>query len=264
MIWLSGQLWPLLLGSFLLGAATVALWGQRRESREVWEDVPVPAPPAVEVPGAGTSDAGAGGPDGHAATAAPAAPTGVPVPIDADDPSSPFPVAATGGPAPWEADELWSRPARVGAHGESRRPKDEWAEAAENWRSWADEATGRGFGGAPVGGDPVSARDRDLFAADRAVEAPPGHAAGGTAATLSGRPEAGDDTGHDEPVDVFPPHPTDADSEDDVFPYARPVEAPRGGEGTMEHMDTPDMTEDEREAAEIRRMREQARRGDGA
>ena len=49
-----------------------------------------------------------------------------------------------------------------------------------------------------------------------------------------------------------------------MFPYARPVEAAQDGEGTMEPMDTPDMTEDEREAAEIRRMREQARRGDGA
>ena len=55
MIWLAGQLWPLLLGSFLLGAATVVLWGQRRESREVWEDVPVPA--AVEAPSAGASGA---------------------------------------------------------------------------------------------------------------------------------------------------------------------------------------------------------------
>jgi hypothetical protein len=32
----------------------------------------------------------------------------------------------------------------------------------------------------------------------------------------------------------------------------------------MDPMDTPDMTDDEREAAEIRRMREQARRGDSA
>lgn len=260
MIWLAGQLWPLLLASFLLGAATVVLWGQRRESREVWEDVPVPVPPAaVDAPSAGSED---DRPAAEGAAQPAGAPNGVPVPIDADDPSSPFPVAASGGASPWEAEELWSRPARVGAHGESRRPKDEWTEAAENWRSWADEATGRGFGGAPVGDDPVSARDRDLFAADREVEAPgPGE---GSAAPLSGRPEIGDDTARDEPVDVFPAHPGDSDGTDDVFPYARPVEAPQGGEGTMEHMDTPDMTEDEREAAEIRRMREQARRGDGA
>lgn len=255
MIWLAGQLWPLLLASFLLGAATVVLWGQRRESREVWEDVPVPVPPAaVEAPGAASEGDRA---DGEGAAPTADASTGVPVPIDADDPSSPFPVAATGGASPWEADELWSRPARVGAQGESRRPKDEWAEAAENWRSWADEATGRGFAGVPTGDDPVSARDRDLFAADREVDAPrPAGAAGGAS-----RPS---ETGDDEPVEVFPAHPADSGTEDDVFPYARPVEAPQGGEGTMEHMDTPDMTEDEREAAEIRRMREQARRGDGA
>lgn len=259
MIWLAGQLWPLLLGSFLLGAATVVLWGQRRETREVWEDVPVPAPAAVEAPGEGSEDER---PDSEGAAPTAPAPTGVPVPIDADDPTSPFPVTATDGASTWEADELWSRPARVAARGESRRPKDEWADAAENWRSWADEATGRGFGGAPVGDDPVSARDRDLFAADREVEGPgPG---GGSAAPLSGGPETGDDGARDEPVDVFPAHPGDSDTEDDVFPHARPVEAPQGGEGTMDDMDTPEMTEDEREAAEIRRMREQARRGDGA
>lgn len=261
MIWLAGQLWPLLLGSFLLGAATVVLWGQRRETHEVWEDVPVPAPAAGEAEAAsraGSAGSEDGSPDDEDVAPTAAAATGVPVPIDADDPSSPFPVAAVGGSSPWEAEELWSRPARVGAQGESRRPKDEWAEAAENWRSWADEATGRGFGAAPVADDPVSARDRDLFAADREVESPSpvGRAAGTTA-----RPP---ETSDDEPVDVFPAHPEDSSAGDDVFPYARPVEAPRGGEGTMEHMDTPDMTEDEREAAEIRRMREQARRGDGA
>ena len=262
MIWLAGQLWPLLLTSFLLGAATVVVWGQRRESVEVWEVVPV-APPGSRDDG----PQGAADPDPDPASGATgAASVGAPVPIDADDPASPFPVAATDGPAPWEADELWSRPARVGAQAEARRPKDEWAEAADNWRSWADEATGRGFGGAPSGNDPVSARDRDLFAADREVEPPilgTGPADGATAPVVDG-PGTGDDAGSDDPLDVFPTGPDGAGRDEDVFPFARPVEAPRGGEGTMDPMDTHEMTDDEREAAEIRRMREQARRGDGA
>ena len=42
MIWLAGQLWPLLLLSAVLGALCVAIWGQRRVAVEVWEEVPVP------------------------------------------------------------------------------------------------------------------------------------------------------------------------------------------------------------------------------
>jgi hypothetical protein len=152
--------------------------------------------------------------------------------VDADQPDSPFPVAA-GGPAPWEEEELWSRPARVAAGGQARRPKDEWAEAAENWRSWADEATGRGFSGVGLSGEALDPVDRDLFAADR------------------------------EPTGGL----EEAPEEDDPFPYARPVEAPSRAEGTMDPMTAVDPTDgalddDEREAAEIRRMREQERRGD--
>ncbi len=154
----------------------------------------------------------------------------------------------------------------MGAQAEARRPKDEWAEAAENWRSWADEATGRGFGGAPSGNDPVSARDRDLFAADREVE-PPRPATGtadGAAAPVVDEPGAGDDAGSDDPVDVFPTGPDGAGGRRTCSPSPARWRRPRGGEGTMDPMDTHEMTDDEREAAEIRRMREQARRGDGA
>lgn len=242
MTWLLGMLWPLLLASFALGAATVVLWGLRRESVEVWEDVPLPSPSA-------TSSAGlAGGVTADGSRSLPSATA--PGPIDTDDPDSPFPVAPTDGPAPWEQEELWSRPARVSSSGEARQKKDEWATAAENWRSWADEATGRGYGaGDRSGGDDVSARDRALFAADREVEPPQGQ--GGP-----GPDQPGDET--------FPADLTESTEGDDPFPFARPVEAPAGGDETMDPMDTPELTEDEREAAEIRRLREQARRGDTA
>lgn len=238
MIWLAGQLWPLLLLSAVLGALCVAIWGQRRVAVEVWEEVPVP--PARE-PEPETE------PETEEADAAPPASVTAPVPVDADDPTSPFPVAAAGEPAPWEEEELWSRPARVGATGQARRPKDEWAEAAENWRSWADEATGRGFSGAALEDGALAPNDRDLFAADREVARP------GPSESAAGE-ESGPERG---------PQPGATDEE--TFPYARPVEAPRGAEGTMDPMDDPDMDEmddDEREAAEIRRMREQERRGD--
>jgi hypothetical protein len=226
-IWLAGQLWPLLLLSALLGAACVAVWGQRRVTVEEWAEVPVvPARERAPVPAAEKAE--------NTEVTEDATPTSVtaPVPVDADDPTSPFPVAA-GEPAPWEEEELWSRPARVGAGGQGRRPKDEWTEAAENWRSWADEATGRGFSGTGLGTDALDPADRDLFASDREPTSTPG---------------AG---------------PDDADP----FPYARPVEAPSPAEGTMDPMEAVDPThdaldDDEREAAEIRRMREQERRGD--
>ncbi len=263
MTWLLGQLWPILVLSALLGAATVVVWGVRRESVEVWEDVPVPPPAARPDP----SDAGSD----EAAEPLPTT-VGTPLPVDADDPSTPFPVSTADGPAPWEAEELWSRPARVGAGGEPRRSKDEWTEAAENWRSWADEATGRGYGGVD---DAVATRDRDLFAADRDLfaadrdqEPPEGHAAGtaprATPATGPATPATGpatEPTTYDEPVEVFPGR---GAQEPEAFPYARPVEAPRSRDETMDPMDDHEMTDDEREAAEIRRMREQARRGDSA
>ncbi|QIK66104.1 hypothetical protein G7072_06880 [Nocardioides sp. HDW12B] len=244
MTWLLGQLWSFLLLSALLGAATVVVWSVRRESVEVWEDVPV-APPVVEPEASDPAD------DEEQPT--PTA-VGTPLPVDADDPSSPFPVSTADGPAPWEAEELWSRPARLGAGGEPRRPKDEWTEAAENWRSWADEATGRGYAAAD---DTTSSRDRDLFAADRDLfaadrdEEQPAAAAG----------PATEPSGYDEPVEVFPGM---GAQEPDVFPYARPVEAPPSRDETMDPMDDHEMTDDEREAAEIRRLREQARRGDPA
>ena len=178
MTWLLGQLWPFLLLSALLGAATVVVLGVRRESVEVWEDVPVAPPPAQpDVPEDATEE------DAPAPTT-----VGTPVPVDADDPSTPFPVAAADGPAPWEAEELWSRPARLGAGGEPRRPKDEWTEAAENWRSWADEATGRGYAGVD---DATSARDRDLFAADRDLFAADRDEEPATGDAAPGRPGTG-------------------------------------------------------------------------
>jgi hypothetical protein len=235
-IWLAGQLWPLLLLSAFLGAACVAIWGQRRVTVEEWAEVPVvPAGEPAPVPAAEETESAENteNTENTEVTEDPTPPSvTAPVAVDADDPTSPFPVAA-GERAPWEEEELWSRPARVGAGGQARRPKDEWTEAAENWRSWADEATGRGFSGTGLGTEALDPADRDLFAADREPTSAPG---------------AGPDDG-------------------DPFPYARPVEAPSPAEGTMDPMEAVEPTDDaldddEREAAEIRRMREQERRGD--
>lgn len=245
MIWLAGQLWPLLVVSAVLGAACVALWGPRRVTVEEWQEVPVTPEPAAadeaddEEPGT---------------TPGPAASTSVtaPLEVDADDPTSPFPGAAPGRPAPWEEEELWSRPARVGASGQVRRPKDEWTEAAESWRSWADEAAGRGAPG-PSGHPPLDPTDRDLFAADRATSKPseggaatdgPGPGTGPVGGTRRGRETMGRSPAGRPGDGSAQPRPRDDDVDGDVG------------------SDVDDLDDDEREAAEIRRMRERERRGE--
>ena len=78
--------------------------------------------------------------------------------------------------APWEEEEAWSRPSKLAARSTVRRgARDEWDDAASNWRSWADEAADRvdadGDAESPAG-EPVS--DHELFARDREQRRPGG------------------------------------------------------------------------------------------
>lgn len=243
MIWLIGQIWPLLLASALAGATVVAFWGQRRVATQAWEDVPIAAEPEPDEPLEGAEEDHGGS-------------LGTSVAVDADDPDSPFPLAPGQTPT-WEAEELWSRPVQREAAGdrttrprqrgrtsEPDLPADEWDEAAQHWRTWAAGATGRGYDAeaATESGNRLDPTDRDLFAADRGAS--------------GDSPSGGGEASFAAPG-----------AENDDFPYARPVEASEPVGETMDPMNPVEreddaMDDDEREAAEIRRMRLQARRGD--
>lgn len=194
MTWLAVQLWPFLALAAVLGALVTVVLMTTRVSVERWERND--AQPAVR-PFPVLADV--------AAAAAPQA--------DAADrraarSSSPFPPLAGHDPddRPWEAEELWSRPARLAVSaGQRRTSNDEWSEAAENWRTWADEATGRAY--VDTG---ASATDDDLFAADREAERL-GHA---RAPLFPGSPRQVAADGFDGGLD-----------DEDDFPFARPVEA---------------------------------------
>lgn len=151
MSWLIGQVWPLLVLAAALGAVCTAVLMTTRVKVERWVSA---APVERAFPVLGEVSAP------EAAKPQPAAP--------AVRPSSPFPPLAGHAPdeRPWEAEELWSRPARLAVgSGQRRSSKDEWTEAAANWRTWADEAAGRTFVDAEAAVD-----DDDLFAADREAE----------------------------------------------------------------------------------------------
>ena len=208
MIWLAGQIWPFLLLAALLGAGLVLALSTRKVTVERWVFVREAQPET-------TSDDEQDEPEQQEkAEKKPAA--------QEEAPASPFPVAAAvGEPAPWEQEELWSRPAKVVSSGTSRGPKDEWADAAQNWRSWADEATGKdqdapedeGRDSEDDGWRPAqpSEADRDLFAADREAETSndPFPHAKPVEATFR----------YDEPVDTPLPR------SDTPFPFAQPVDA---------------------------------------
>lgn len=167
MIWLVTQLWPWLLLAAGLGAAVTAL--------AVLTRVPVPAPAA------GNGD------EPRAVEPWDEAP---PAEGPADEPTaalrpmaSPFPVLAGHAPddRPWEAEELWSRPARLAAGTHRATTADEWSDAAQNWRGWAQEATGAERA-------PELPRPEDPFPYAGPVEAP-GHAdAGHLVAAYEPRP----------------------------------------------------------------------------
>jgi hypothetical protein len=194
MSWLLAQVWVWMLAAGAAGAALTTWSMTTRVTVEKW--VEERREPVV----------GAPGPTSPVAPVAEEPPAPAAPPADQDAaataPGSPFPVLP-GAPEerPWEAEELWSRPARLAEPtGKHRARTDEWSDAATNWRSWAEEATGRG-----PSAPPAVAGDDDLFAADREAERL-GLEAGVFPVSLEPR----------EPQ----PHPGD-----DPFPYARPVEA---------------------------------------
>ena len=208
MIWLAGQVWPFLLLAAALGAVLVVALSTRRVTVERWVTAPVHErvdEPLPDVPAE------------VEATEAPAKPVVEPA-------ASPFPTiaAAPDEPAPWEKEELWSRPVKPVSTASGRGPQDEWADAAQNWRTWADEATGRAQEDeepeTPTEPDAwrrreVSSQDHDLFAADRDAEThqdPFPHA----------EPLEASSFRYDQPVDTPLPR------SQDPFPFATPVEAP--------------------------------------
>ena len=223
------------------------------------------APPAV--PGAPRVREDGRRADGDRGTATAVGPP-APVPVDADDPDSPFPVAAPDGPlrgrprscgrgrpasAPTgrrdDPRTSGPRPRRTGAAGPTR-PPDEASPVTTSSSAAVAPARPRSPPGTVTSSPPTARSSRRDLAPVR-----PDRVRRRTSATTEPTSE------------VFPGLPR----RDDAglrgrrrVPHARPVEAPRGGDETMDPMDTPDMTDDEREAAEIRRMREQARRGDTA
>lgn len=213
MIWLIGHLWPFMLLAAVLGAVLTTVFSTRTVTVERWVATPAAAPDESEDP----AEARLEEPAPSAAGAG-----------TRTEPSSPFPVAVSAGePAPWEQEELWSRPAKLASPSAARGQVDEWDDAAQNWRSWADEASGKAptptdvvadgdrAAGGPDRGAPrpsdrdLFAADRDLFAADRDAEQedPFPHAAPVEAFR------------YDRPVDSPLPR------SDEPFPFARPVEA---------------------------------------
>jgi hypothetical protein len=200
MSWLVGQLWPWMLVSMALGSVLTTLLATRREKVERWV-LDEPADPAAQQ--VDVVDVIA------AATTVPVA-----APALRAASTSPFPEfrGEAAGPRPWEEEELWSRPVRRAAtHAKGPTADEKWDDAADNWRTWAEAATGqaaeRGAALAAVAG-PLS--DEELFAqarsethlddADRDDDTDddidhPGARTGGPIDDY-------DDFPHDEPVDV--------------------------------------------------------------
>ncbi len=215
MIWLALQLWPWLVLAALVGAATTYHFSIAKVRSERFVETPVEVPeqltPAAKV---------------EVDTAPPQSNEAQDASSDVEF-ESPFPVLSSDDPAPWQEEELWSKPARVSA--EPNRSRDEWSEAATNWRDWADAAAGKHVDADSedeLNGDseiepPVLAEvttrakarpeDWDMFAADREIDGGPD----------TDGPESDEDApaAADPFADYQPPRPVEADGvEQDPFP----------------------------------------------
>ncbi len=172
--------------AFVVGLISGAVSSLKRVVVERWEEIPVANAPVTETE----------------VEPQPSDPTADEVTEESEssvDLVSPFPVLeGSAVPTPWEQEEAWSRPSKVAERSTARRgARDNWDDAASNWRSWADEATNRpseaadadrtgaadDWGDGPTNDDDLFARDReqedgegrvsdeDLFAGDRQAHA---------------------------------------------------------------------------------------------
>ena len=77
--------------------------------------------------------------------------------------------ASVGVGRPWEEEELWSRPVRRAAtHAKGPSAEEKWDDAADNWRNWAEAATGQAAErAAAVAASSLPLSDEELFAVAR-------------------------------------------------------------------------------------------------
>ncbi|GAA1925707.1 hypothetical protein GCM10009815_20340 [Nocardioides marmoribigeumensis] len=168
MTWVAQELAPWLVLAFVLGVVAGAALSLTRVSVEKWVEVPLPPAPEPETAEEDTTPA-------------------TPVVETGTAPEEPvFPTLEDGA---WEQEEAWSRPVRpVRASTQSSAHKDEWDDAAANWRTWADEAAGREASATdePEPREPLPGGDRRVAGA---APAPPSSPARSSAEPSSAEPD---------------------------------------------------------------------------
>ncbi len=221
MTWVAQELTTWLFLAFALGVLAGVLLSLTRVTVEKWVEVPVEAAPEPDTATSETAEAEA------------------PVDTGPEPEAEPVFPLLEGEEAPWQHQEAWSRPATpVRSSHAGARELDEWDDAAANWRTWADEATGResqpeeplpGGGRRVAGGSPV-AEPPPAYEAPPVAEDPfPGAPEPDPFPVAPRRDAAAFDRVPDE--DLFAadraadggPEPLHDDAPDEVEPVAAPV-----------------------------------------